>query len=517
MDKVSSLRLTDHNDCDRYLSEFSLPRSQFAKMGVVYTELQAIYTLIKGLPTQGSWISFTQITNTYVGEWVRSEARKNPTDRELPNALWENLVSRLSQECLHLLTIANICQPIKKNNPASEYAGYSSNIIIRKSLQNPNGLRCTNCHGISHDIDHCFAPNGGMAGLQEAFQNKTGQFAQPAKKSDPVVAALSSEINIHSFPSEISTRCDYSFTSIEHVLTPEEFSFVTNRGLSTLLDSGASSHIIRDAKYFWNYDSKGAKSVRTANHGTLLALGSGDCMAIVRHGNLSTRLTLRNCLHAPSTVVNLLSVGKIVSAGFGCNFENKKAIISTPRPDKHTLCEGTMVNKLFLLDVEYLPAPPYCKTQIPRSHHSLRIAKPYTTDPWSPSIEISLLQIPIISPALPASLPQVHTLCISHHDALDDPPSHPRAPTQINLEPPLLNLYPPPGLPLTCAPSMSLQPSLNGHSRVRLTLDPVRGHPISSADQLPTVAEPGRPFPAAFTSISSHRSRLSSADLGLNR
>jgi hypothetical protein len=45
----------------------------------------------------------------------------------------------------------------------------------------------------------------------------------------------------------------------------------------------------------------------------------------------------------------------------------------------------------------------------------------------------------------------------------------------------------------------------------------VRGHPISSADQLPTVAEPGRPFPAAFTSISSRRSRLSSADLGLNR
>jgi hypothetical protein len=45
----------------------------------------------------------------------------------------------------------------------------------------------------------------------------------------------------------------------------------------------------------------------------------------------------------------------------------------------------------------------------------------------------------------------------------------------------------------------------------------VRGHPISSADQLPTVAEPGRPFPAAFYSYNSRRSRLFSADLGLNR
>jgi hypothetical protein len=158
----------------------------------------------------------------------------------------------------------------------------------------------------------------------------------------------------------------------------------------TVLDSGASSHIIKDARYFWNYDRQGVKLVRTANHETLPALGSGDCIAIVHHGNLSTRLTLQNCLHAPSAVINLLSVGKIVSAGFGCNFKNNNTIISTPRPDKHTLCEGTMVNNLFLLDIEYLPAPPYNKAQIPCSHYSFRIEKPYTANPWSPNTEIKL-------------------------------------------------------------------------------------------------------------------------------
>ena len=64
MDKVSALRLKDHSDCDCYLSKFSLARAQFAKMGVDYTELQAVHALIKGLPTHGSWTSFTQITNT---------------------------------------------------------------------------------------------------------------------------------------------------------------------------------------------------------------------------------------------------------------------------------------------------------------------------------------------------------------------------------------------------------------------------------------------------------------------
>jgi gag-polypeptide of LTR copia-type len=87
MDKISALCLKDHNNCDHYLSKFSLVHAQFAKMGVEYMELQAVHALIKGLSTYGSWISFTQITNTYIGEWVRSEARKAPADQEASKAL----------------------------------------------------------------------------------------------------------------------------------------------------------------------------------------------------------------------------------------------------------------------------------------------------------------------------------------------------------------------------------------------------------------------------------------------
>ena len=225
-------------------------------MGVEYTELQAIHALIKGLPTQGSWMSFTQIVNTFVGKWVRSEARKAPADREIENMLWENLVSRLSQECQHLSTIIK-SSSTKKNGPGSEYGGYSSNIVIRKTKQNPNGIKCTNCNGILHDVNHCFAPKGGMAGLREAFMNKTGQFARPAiPKTAPVVAAFSSEITITKEATSMddSRPGDFSFASIKDVLSPEDLACVVNTNLSTLLDSGASSHIIKDLKYFWNYD-----------------------------------------------------------------------------------------------------------------------------------------------------------------------------------------------------------------------------------------------------------------------
>jgi hypothetical protein len=201
-----------------------------------------------------------------------------------------------------------------------------------------------------------------MAGLRNTYLGKSGQLAKPESKAEgtPVVAAFSSASHMpysNDLPDDSNRLEDYSFASIEQLLTPEEFANIVNTNLSTLLDSGASSHIIKDAKHFWTYNRQGAKSVKTANHGTLSTLASGDCVALVRSGRLSTRITLRNCLHAPSAVINLLSVGKIVSAGFCCNFEDSRVTISTPRPDKRNLCEGPMLNSLFFLDIEYLPAP----------------------------------------------------------------------------------------------------------------------------------------------------------------
>jgi hypothetical protein len=76
-------------------------------------------------------------------------------------------------------------------------------------------------------------------------------------------------------------------------------------------------------------------------------------------------------------------VGKIVSAGFCCSFENGKVVISAPRPDKRTLCEGPMLNSLFFLDIEYLTPPPSRRSaKIPRSHHfSATVSSPPPTEP----------------------------------------------------------------------------------------------------------------------------------------
>ena len=110
-----------------------------------------------------------------------------------------------------------------------------------------------------------------------------------------------------------------------------------------------------------------------ANHGTLSTLASGDCIAVVKCGKLSTRLTLRNCFYAPSAVINLLSVEKMISAGFRCHFKDNKVVITALHPNKQVLCKGLMLNNLFFLDIKYLPAPPRHKSQIPCSLHFSKV------------------------------------------------------------------------------------------------------------------------------------------------
>lgn len=63
----------------------------------------------------------------------------------------------------------------------------------------------------------------------------------------------------------------------------------------------------------------------------------------------------------------------MVVAGFGCNFQDNKVIISAPCPNRQTLYEGPMLNNLFFLNIEYLLAPPVSKTRISCSHHFPKI------------------------------------------------------------------------------------------------------------------------------------------------
>ena len=117
-----------------------------------------------------------------------------------------------------------------------------------------------------------------------------------------------------------------------------EFAFLATHSLSALLDSGTTSHLMQSRSHFWSYDTTQATGVRTANHGTLDTFGRGDCVVLIRWCGHSLRVRMRDCLHAPGAVINLLSVGRFVEWGFGCYFEDNAVTIRTPPSAGREVC-----------------------------------------------------------------------------------------------------------------------------------------------------------------------------------
>lgn len=75
-----------------------------------------------------------------------------------------------------------------------------------------------------------------------------------------------------------------------------------------------------DKKFFWTYNTSDQVTVKTANHGQLVASARGDCVADLTVAGRTQHIRLSECLHAPGTMVNLLSVGRMLKKGWSCLF-----------------------------------------------------------------------------------------------------------------------------------------------------------------------------------------------------
>ena len=126
----------------------------------------------------------------------------------------------------------------------------------------------------------------------------------------------------------------------------------------SILDSGTSSHLLKDRDVFWTYETTQARSMRTANQGVLQTKGSGDCLVRFTHKGVTTTVKLHDCLHAPSACVNLLSVGRMTSVGskVGCTMDDGKFAIVRKASDgsRESIYEGKQSNNLYFVDLEFV-------------------------------------------------------------------------------------------------------------------------------------------------------------------
>jgi len=153
------------------------------------------------------------------------------------------------------------------------------------------------------------------------------------------------------------------------------------RPYSSLLDSGTSRTLVRDHAHFHSYATDSSVHVKTANHGQLPTLGSGDCIALLPVGDDKFSVRFSGCLHAPSAMLNLLSVGWMVAKGWECNFRG-----APPRCDlvyrTQPLGSHLLQNNLCFLDIEFLSVDtplPLLKSPVPLSAFT-RISP--TSDLW---------------------------------------------------------------------------------------------------------------------------------------
>jgi hypothetical protein len=308
-DRLANAKLWDYQDIDRYLGEFKDARLRFIAMNITYTEFEMVHHIIRGIPDSGVWGHFRQLMTQTMQDHVERERRA--TTKCEPDTLLNQITMRLTIECQRLES-ENRSRFQPHQGPDSEYTSFSrDDNPIRKHAHNPKGDR----------------------------SSKT---------------ELAAFTDVQGFLEALEDDAELSCASIEGVLDDSTDSESVMNSWSTLLDSGATSHLVKGRDYFWTYNKEAARTVRTANLGVLQTRASGTCVVRFTYNGVSTRVTLRNCLHAPNASVNLLSVGRFVTAEISCTFDEERVLLSKMGK---TFGHGPMINNLFLLEVEFLKPP----------------------------------------------------------------------------------------------------------------------------------------------------------------
>ena len=326
--RVRSEKLKDTDDTSRYLGIFEDARRRFIQMGITYSNDEAIFDLLQGLPDGVEWQIFKEFTMNRMSTSSSSTATSSTTPS---TPLTFDEVAKLFTEKANTIVGRR-----KLAGPGSEYAniaivqGTRSNIRInpvtglRMHCNNPKGVKCTNtlCADLpradNHDHTHCYWPGGGMESKAPAWiRNKTQKSEMAAvAMATPPAPSLSAPPNTSNNEYQRELSCAAITEPPDSVVNhSHSASFI-----STLLNSGTTLHLVTGREYFLDFRMEDNPGVQTVNHGMLCTTGRGTCIAELILGSEKYRVTLHKCLHAPEALVNLLSVGHMLEKGWDCEF-----------------------------------------------------------------------------------------------------------------------------------------------------------------------------------------------------
>ena len=202
-EKIFGLQMKDAKDAQRYLGEHETLRRDLVWMGVAYSDSEAVFNLLKGLPRTGTWPAFKLMLQTSISTTtsaIPTSASGSSISQILSTArgtTFENVSARVAAEAHRQLLESSLISPLGTEHahavlPSGHGNSNSINPVtsLRRTRNNPSGTYCdtplgdgSTCGASNHDRVHCFKPGGGMAGQQPAH------WRQPQGRGKPSTTA----------------------------------------------------------------------------------------------------------------------------------------------------------------------------------------------------------------------------------------------------------------------------------------------------------------------------------------
>ena len=206
-----------------------------------------------------------------------------------------------------------------------------------KSISKSN-VECWNCHKIGHTKEDCWRPGGGAEG-QGPHQNKGSKGSRQGPSANIANSILDSSDKEFAF----TVTCTSTFEDVATALYSVP---AIRRG--AIIDSGASSHFCADRNKFNSFRPI-SQAINAADGRTFQALGVGNVAIELPNGSKITKVILRDVLYAPDVAFTLISMSRIVKAGFAVQFEGPWCEIMEVSPIRRVIARIPEVQGLYKL------------------------------------------------------------------------------------------------------------------------------------------------------------------------
>lgn len=203
-------------------------------------------------------------------------------------------------------------------------------------------IECYNCRKEGHYRSECRAKGGGKEGQRprrlrkdENPKNKGKDTSNSTKESTNTAAEETLEDGLWTVivDADEASEENNSYDNFKLSALTDSATLSSAKPEVELYVSSASQHISPFPHRFTNLRSIPPRPITTANSRVFYAIGTGDIKIDVPNGMSSTPITLKNTLYAPDMGQTVVSISRIVAAGYSVAFEGKSCKIKNKSGD----------------------------------------------------------------------------------------------------------------------------------------------------------------------------------------